>query len=74
MAFPFREHRDEKIGAGDLLAAGGLHVARRPLQCALETGSRLRVLAMRGDEIGELVVDIIQDLAAQAVNVDAAGA
>ena len=47
---------------------------RRALQHALEAGGRFCVVAMGGDEIGKLVVDIIQDLAAQAVEVDAARA
>ena len=73
MAFPLGEHRDEHVGAGDLLAAGGLDVDCRPLQHALEARRRLCVVAMGSDEIGELVVDVVQHLAAQAVEVDAAG-
>src|SRR5215471_10231050 len=46
----------------------------RALQHALEASGRFCVVAMGGDEIGKLVVDIIQDLAAQAVEVDAARA
>jgi hypothetical protein len=49
-------------------------VNRRPLQHALEAGRRLRVVAMGGNEIGQLVIDIIQDLAAQPVELDAARA
>ena len=74
MAFPLGEHRDQHIGAGHLLTARGLDVYRRALQHALEARGRLRVVAVGGNEVGELVVDIVQDLAAQPVEVDAARA
>ena len=47
---------------------------RRPLQHALETRGRLRIVAMRSDEVGEFVVDVIQDLSAQAIEIDPARA
>ena len=56
MALSFGEHCDENVGPGDLFAAGGLHVDRRSLQRALETGSRLGVVTVGGDEVGKLVV------------------
>jgi soluble P-type ATPase len=51
-----------------------LNVNCRSLQNALKAGSRLRVIAVGGNEIGKLVVDVIQNLAAQAVEVHAASA
>ena len=47
---------------------------RGALQHALETCRRLRILAMAGDKVGQLVIDIGQHLAAQPVEIDAAGA
>ena len=74
MALALGEHRDQHVGAGHLLAARGLDVDRGALQHALKARGRLRVVAVRGDEVGELVVDIVQDLAAQPLEIDAAGA
>ena len=47
---------------------------RGALQHALKARGRLRVVAMGGDEVGELVIDVVQDLAAQPVEIDAARA
>ena len=74
MAFALGEHRDQHVGAGHLLAARRLHVDRGALQHALEARGRLGVLAVAGDEVGQLVVDIGQHLAAQPVEIDAARA
>ncbi len=74
MALALGEHRDQHVGAGHLLASGGLHVDRRPLQHALEARGRLGVLAVVGHQIGQLVVDIAEHIAAQPVDVDAARA
>ena len=74
VALALGEHRDKHVGAGDLLAPGGLDVDRGALQHALETCRRLRILAMAGDKVGQLVIDIGQHLAAQPVEIDAAGA
>ena len=74
VALALGEHRDQHVGAGHLLAARGLHVDRGALQHALEARGRLGVVAVVGDEVGQLVVDIGQDLAAQPVEIDAAGA
>src|SRR5215831_20119464 len=57
VAFPLREHRDEDVCAGDLLATGRLHMNSRALQHALKAGGRFCVVAMSGYEIGKLVVD-----------------
>ena len=74
MALALGEHRDQHVGAGHFLAAGGLHMDRGALQHALEARGRLGVLGVAGDQVAELVVDIGDDLAAQLVEVDAAGA
>jgi|SRR6516162_988662 hypothetical protein len=72
VAFALREHSHENVCACHLLAAGGLNVNRRPLQYALKACCRLRVVAVRGDEVAELVIDIAQNLAAQPTEVDTA--
>ena len=74
VALALREHGDENVRAGYLLAARGLDMNRRALQHALEARRRLRVVTVGGDEIADLVIDIVQDLAAQPLEVDAAGA
>ena len=74
MALALGEHRDQHVGAGHLLAARGLDVDRGALQHALKARGRLGVVLVRGDEIAEFVVDIGQHLAAQPVEIDAAGA
>ena len=56
------------------LATRRLDVNSGALQHALEARSRLRVVAMGRDKIGKLVVDVVQYLAAQTVEVDAARA
>jgi len=72
VALALGKHRDQHVGAGHLLAARGLDVDRGALQDALEARGRLRVVAVVRHEIGQLVVDIGQDLAAQPVEIDAA--
>jgi len=49
-----------------------LNVNGRALQGALEGRSRLRVAAVGSDPVGELVVDIIQNLLAEPIEIDAA--
>src|SRR5262249_42311335 len=52
------EDRHQDIGAGHLLAAGGLHMDRRALEHALEAGGGLCLAAPVGDEIAELAIDV----------------
>ncbi len=73
VALALGEHRDQYVGTGDLLATRGLHMDRSALQHALEARGRLCILAVIGDEVGQLVIDIGQHLAAQPVEIDAAG-
>jgi late competence protein required for DNA uptake (superfamily II DNA/RNA helicase) len=72
MAFPLSEHCDENVRARYLLAARGLNVNCRALQDALKARSRLCVIAACGNEIGKLIVDVVQNLAAQGIEIDAA--
>jgi hypothetical protein len=74
MAFPLGEHGDQHVRAGHLFSARRLDVNRGALQHALETRSRLGVIAMGRDKVGEFVIDVVQHLAAQTVEVDAARA
>ena len=46
----------------------------RPLQHALETGGRLRFVAVLADDIAQLIVDVIGQIALQPLNIDIAGA
>src|SRR5487761_217304 len=74
MAFAFGEKRHQHIGASHLLAAGGLDMDRGTLENALETGSRLGVLDMRRHQIDQLVVDVVDELAAKFFEIHCAGA
>ena len=68
------ENRDEHVGAGDLLLAGGLHVEHRALEHALKPERGLRfALILRRKHRGVLV-EIPLERPAQRVDVDAAGA
>ena len=59
MAFALGEDRDEHVGARHFLAAGRLDVDDGALDDALEAGRRLGVLVAVGDEVLELVVDVV---------------
>src|SRR6185437_213664 len=74
VAFALGEHRDQHVGAGHLLAPRRLHMDRGALQYALKARGRLCILgvAVADDEVGQLVVDIGRDVAAQPVDIDAA--
>ncbi len=74
MALPLGEDGDEHVRARHLLTAGGLDVNDRALDDALEAGCGLGVFVPVDDEVVELGVDIIGQVAAQAVEVDVAGA
>ena len=74
VALALGEDGDQHIGAGDLLAARGLHVDHRALDHALEAGGGLGVLAVVHDQRAQLVVDIVGERRAQRAEVDVAGA
>ena len=74
VALALGEDGDEHVGAGDLLAAGGLHVHHRAVHDALEAGRRLRLGgALDVEALGKVVVEIVGDALAQHVEVDEAG-
>ena len=74
MALALGEDRHQHVGAGDLLAAGGLHVDDRALDHALEAGGRLGILGAVGDQIFQFGFEIGGQAAAQLVEIDIAGA
>ena len=45
---------------------------RCALQYALKARRRLCIVTVGGDEVAELIIDIVQDLAAQPIEIDAA--
>jgi hypothetical protein len=49
-----------------------LDVNRCALQYTLKARRRLCVVTVRGDEVAELIIDIVQDFAAQPIEIDAA--
>ena len=73
VALALGEDRHEHVRAGHLVAAGGLDMDHRALDHALEAGRRLRILASVGDQVGELAVDVLDEVAAQNVEIDIAG-
>jgi hypothetical protein len=62
----------ENVCAGYLVTTRGLDVDRCALQYALKARRRLCIVTVGGDEVGELVIDIVQDFAAQPIEIDAA--
>ena len=75
VAFALGEDGDEHVGAGHFLAAGRLHVDHGALDDALETGGGLGLVVARvGREIGELVVDVVEQALLQRLEIDRARA
>jgi hypothetical protein len=74
MALALGEDRDQDVGAGNLFAAGRLHVNHRALDDALKAGGRLGIVGPVGHQIFELGLEIIDEAGAQLVQIDAAGA
>ena len=74
MALALGEDRDQHVGAGDLFAAGRLHMDHGALDDALEAGGRLGILGTLGDEIFQFRFQIGGEAAAQLVEIDIAGA
>ena len=73
MALALGEDGDEHVGAGHLLAAGRLDVDDGALDDALEACGGLRILVRAGGEIGELGLDVFDEVPAQHVEIDVAG-
>ena len=74
MALALGEDRDQHVGAGDLLAAGRLHMDHRALDHALEAGGRLGILGAVGDQVFQFRFEIGDQTAPQLVEIDIAGA
>ncbi len=74
MALALGEDGNEHVGAGHLLASGRLHVDDGALDDALEASGRLGVLARAGGEVGEFGIDVLDQIAAQHVEIDVARA
>ncbi len=72
VALALGEDRDQHIGAGDLLAAGRLHVDHGALDHALEAGGRLGVLAAVGDQVLQFGLEIAREIALELLGVDIA--
>ena len=72
MALALGEDRDQHVGAGHLLAAGGLHVDHGALDHALEAGGRLAVLAAVGDQVLQFGFQIAGQIALELLGVDVA--
>ena len=61
VALALGEDRHQHVGAGHLLAAGGLHMDDGALDHALEAGGRLGVLAFVVHQVLELGVEIVAE-------------
>src|SRR6516164_7411074 len=71
VAFALREHGNENVCAGHFLSTGRLNVNRCALQYALKACCRLCVVTVDGYEVAEFIINVVQDLAAQPLEVDA---
>ncbi len=74
MALALREDRNQHIGTGDFLAPRGLNVNHGTLHDALESGSGLRIVGPVRNQVLEFGFKIIDETAAQLVEIDAASA
>ncbi len=72
MALALGEDRDQHVGAGHLLAAGGLDMDDGALDHALEPGGGLGILGPVGDQVLQFGFEIGDEAAAQLVEVDIA--
>ena len=72
MALAFAEQGDQHVGAGDLIAAGGLDVDRGALDDALEAGGGFRITRPIGGQAGEILVEEFGQVVAQLVEIDPA--
>ena len=74
VAFAFREQGDEHICSRHLLPPRRLDVDGRALQHPLEASRRLRIIGPVRDQVRKLVVEVIRQFGAQAVQIDSASA
>ena len=72
MAFALGEHGHQHICARHLVAAGRLHMNDRALDNPLEARRRLAILGFVHNQAGQLIVDIIGQIAPQLFQIDAA--
>ena len=66
MALALAEQRHQHVGAGHLVAAGGLHMDRGALHHALEAGGRLGVAGPVGGQAREVLVEELGQVARAA--------
>ena len=74
VALTLGEDGNQHIGAGHLLTAGRLHMDNGALDDALETRSRLRLIAIVDNQAGQFGVDVVLKVPAQQGQIDIAGA
>src|SRR4029079_7878927 len=74
VALALGEDRYQHVCAGDLFAAGRLHVDHGALDHALEAGGGLAVLAAVGDQVFQLGFEIARQIALELLGVDIARA
>ena len=72
VGFALGEDRHQDVGAGDLVAARGLHVQDGALDHPLESGGGLGLDRLVGGQALQLLVDEALEVAPQPVHVDAA--
>ena len=73
MAFALGEDGHEHIRAGDFLAPGGLDMNDGAMNDALEPGRWLGFGILIDNQAVKIVVDIVDQLAAQKIQIDVAG-
>jgi len=74
VALALGEQRDQHVRPGHFVAAGGLHVDRRPLHDPLKTRGGLGVARPVGGQAGQILVEELAQVAAQLLQVHPAGA
>ena len=74
MAFPFREQRNQDVGAGHLLASGRLHVNSRALHHTLKAGGWFRVFNRERNDVIQFIAKKFGDLRTKIVDFDIARA
>ncbi len=74
VALALAEQRHQHVGAGDLVAAGALHVYGGALHHTLEAGGGLGLRGAVRGQAGEVLVEELGQVLAELVEIDAAGA
>jgi hypothetical protein len=73
VALALGKDRHEHVRSGHLLPTGGLHMDDRALDDPLESCGGLGVLAPVGDQVRQLRVHVLDEVAAQDFEIDIAG-